>query len=565
MPPVFSKPLCRPVLVGSHPARQGRTSPCELRCPAGNPVQRLHACVEAGRFDEALRWLHSRNPFPGITGRVCPHPCEDGCNRACHDEALSIRALERLAADKGGESALRPRPATGRRVGIVGAGPAGLACAWFAALLGHSVTVYERAPVAGGLPRLAVPDFRLPKDVVDRETAAVLSLGVRVHTNVHVGRDITLDALRARYDACVIAAGFWQERRLDCPGIEATQPAVRFLCDTALRRQSLAGLTVLILGGGGVALDCAFTAKRLGARSVTLLSLEEAEALRVPAEEIAQARTEEIDLLGGRLARAIHKSPEAGTTGLCVETARVASFSFAADGSLQALFQELPPERHHADLVLVASGLMPDLGFASLDGLERTARGGIAVNLWGETSLPGLFAAGDVALGPSTVAAAIGSGRRAALGLHCRLMHLETMPDLEVSDDGTLCEAPGRPGGDIAEVRFEDIQNLERHSQAARQCHGVSDSSAVLLDLPFAELDPGLDPDAGQAESARCLHCGQCTGCGDCVEACPGHILVLGEEGPEVVYPDECWHCGCCRLACGTGSVSYRFPLNMLV
>ena len=557
MPPVFSKPLIHPVIQGSFPSRQKRTSPCELRCPAGNPVQILHACIEKGAFSEALRWLKARNPFPAVTGRVCPHPCESACNRASHDEALAIHSLERLAADRGGRVAFRPAPATGKSVGIVGGGPAGLTCAWFCALFGHHVVVYEAAPVAGGVPRQGVPDFRLPKDAVDREVASVMELGVRIHTNVNVGQDISWEELGAKHHARVIAAGAWKERILDIPGKEYLRPALSFLKETELRRESLAGKKVLILGGGGVALDCAFTARRLKARSVALLCLENADALHAPAEEIEQARQEGITLLGSRLAQGVRKEGAE----YAVDSLTVRSFSFAENGALEADTDAAPLPPVRADIIISASGLLPALDFLGGHAPEKTPRGFISAGEWGESSLPGIFAAGDATNGPSTIAEAIGSGRRCALGIHRFLTGMENVPDVTIDAEGRPVFAPAPEHAPAAHmVDFGEIYNIAYHEHAPR-----AKSRSAGDTLPFAELDGGLSDEDGIRESARCLHCGHCNQCGSCVEACPGHILSATDDGPIVSYPDECWHCGCCRLACSTGSISYEFPLNMLV
>lgn len=296
MPPIYSKEWKKAVVNMRGSIRQNRTSPCEITCPAGNNIQRMHSLLAEGRVDEALLSLHAKNPFPGITGRVCPHPCEGKCNRCGYDEAVAIHSLERYAADNGHAPRLRPLPDSGKRVAVIGAGPAGLTAACFARLLGHEVSVYEGSAVMGGLMRHSIPDFRLPKDVVDRETGAVADLGVRVHTNVQVGRDISLQDLLDSHDACVLAVGLWKERLLDIPGKEHLQPAVSWMKRSTLERRSLEGQEVVILGGGGVAFDCAFTARRLGAASVRMVCLEAEGAMHAPEAEVLQARDEGISI-----------------------------------------------------------------------------------------------------------------------------------------------------------------------------------------------------------------------------------------------------------------------------
>jgi NADPH-dependent glutamate synthase beta subunit-like oxidoreductase len=567
MPPVFSKELNGRYIQADGLYSQPRTSPCEARCPAGNPIQLVHALIRDGRTEEALAQLRTRNPFPGVTGRACPHPCEGGCNRATYDQAVSIRALERHAADRAVQSLLlRPLPSapSGKTVAVVGSGPAGMTAAYFAALLGHAVTVFERAPVLGGIPRQAAPDFRLPKDVVDIEIGRVLELGVTAHTNVAVGRDVSLASLLAGYDACLLATGLWRERILDIPGIEAARTAVAWLTAANLRRERLDGQKVVILGGGGVALDCAFTARRLGASEVHLVCLEAAGAMRAPVEEIEQARAEGIRIHNSCLNTAV--CCEGGrATG--VAAAPIASFSFDARGELSV--DKLPgePLLLAADLVICASGLSADLGFlAGLTPPALTPRGLLAADpLTMQTSLPGLFAAGDIAGGPSTIATAIGNGRRAAVAIHRFLAGLPADQALDIALDaeGRVAVRAVEPAPAAHVVEYKELMHVDYHEQAPRR--QTRTRTPAPMDPPFAEIDLGLSPEDARAEAARCLHCGHCMACGECVESCPGHILSLTGDGPVVSYPDQCWHCGCCRIACPCGAVSYKFPLNMLI
>ena len=551
MPPKFSKELNTRIVSGYMPRRQPRTSPCEASCPAGNRIQAMETLLKDGRRAEAHAMLLSRNPFPGVTGRVCPHPCESRCNRNNYDQGVSIRALERFAADDPGASGFRPGNPTGKRVAVIGSGPAGMSCAWFLGL-------FEAAPVLGGVPRVSVPDFRLPKNVPDREAGNILALGISVHTNTRVGRDITLRDLLSNFDACVVAVGNSRERRLNIPGMEMARQAVAFLTETNLDRRDLGGKKVVILGGGGVAFDCAFTARRLGAVSVSLIFPEDAEHIKAPAEEVEQARAEGVTLYPSRLTRAV---TERG-----VEAVALASFFFDEKGELQAQTLENDVLKEEADLVICASGLVPDLDF--LDGLvpNRTPRGMLAADERMATSVPGLFAAGDIVDGPSSVASAVGSGRRAALGVHAALMGLEGELVVEFSErnEGEVLRVSCRPPetGEPHVVEFEEIQNPGYHSKAPRRATRAGQNRL----LPFAELDSGFDEDAARAEAERCMHCGHCINCGTCVERCPGYIIEKDEaDGPFIRYPDECWHCACCRIGCPTASINIEFPITMLV
>ncbi len=562
MPPVFSKETKQIFVRNDGHTGQGRTSPCENKCPLGNPIQKMERAIAEGDPSFALYLLHASNPFPGVTGRVCPHPCEEACNRRQYDQALSIRSLERFAADAGaaGFRRLSSLPPSGKKIAVVGSGPAGLGCAYFSALLGHEVTVFEAAPVAGGVPRQSIPDFRLPKDVVDRELGLILDLGVRVLTNTEVGRDVSLRELMERYDACLLAVGNRKERMLNIPGIERALPAVSFLREANLSRRSLAGKKVAILGGGGVAFDCAFTARRLGAAQTSLICLESRNAMRVPQAEVAQADDESIVLHTGYLAASLEYGE--GNTVCAVTANAVSSFSFDEKGALRAEFVPDSKLRVEADVVICASGLMADLDLLEgEDGVERTPRGCVKA-AHSATSLPGLFAAGECASGPSLVSAAIAAGRAAAFDIHAWLNGEEAGLPLDVWIDekgGFVLERPEMKGIPH-EVEFGEIVNITYHAQASR--NNTVNLAARDTWLAFEELDKGFAPESAQAEAERCLHCGHCQACGECVASCPGLILKAGDGAPEVAYPDECWHCGCCRLACPGACISFKFPLH---
>ena len=426
MPPVFSKETNEVYVRNDGRFGQGRTSPCENKCPLGNPIQKMERAIAEGDPARALYVLRAGNPFPGVTGRVCPHPCEGACNRAQYDEALSLRSLERYAADAGAADVRRLKvlPASGKKIAVIGSGPAGLACAYFSALLGHDITVFEASPVAGGVPRQSIPDFRLPKDVVDHEVGMILALGVRILTNTEVGRDISLDEIISRYDACLLAVGNRKGRMLNIPGIEYALPAVSFLREANLSRKSLEGRKVVILGGGGVAFDSAFTARRLGAAETSLICLEDREHMRVPRAEIEQADDESVTLHTGHLATSVEV--ENGRV-YAVTADAVSSFSFDESGALHADFVPGGKLRVEADVVICASGLMVDLSLlddSAAEKVERTPRGCVKTS-FSASSIPGLFAAGECASGPSLVSTAVAEGRAAAFDIHAWLTGVE--------------------------------------------------------------------------------------------------------------------------------------------
>lgn len=567
MPPKFSLEMSEATIFASCLDSQKRTSPCEAACPAGMPIQKMNTLIKENRLEEALQFIRSRNPLSSITGRVCSHPCEMGCNRNEFDQGLSIRALERYPSDHADRTALsgpRKKEATGKKVAVIGSGPAGMTCAYFSALFGHEVTVFEASPFLGGMPRIGIPDFRLPKHVVDREIGQILGLGIDARTNTAVGRDVSLEFLLSQYDACLIAAGAWKERALDLPGCDMALSGFTFLKEVNLGRREHPGKSVVIIGGGGVAFDCAFTAKRLGAEEIHVICVEGPSAMCAPQDDIVQAKEEGIAIHHSSVAsRVVGRQSRA--TG--VEFSEISGFHFDDCGKLIVEPGSNPKKTLKADTVISAVGVEPDLSqIDPQNRLRTTARKTIEVHpITMATSLDRVFAAGDVVTGPSTVAQAVGGGRFAAVAINNRLMGLG--PDqgirIVVNDQGkpAFRENRGTTGQHV--VKYEEMMNLDSFEKRKRP-------ETVRLPLLKSitcldEIDKGLRPEDATAEAERCFHCGHCQLCGNCVEDCPGYVLAMTDNGPKVVYPEECWHCGNCRISCPSAAVSYEFPISMLV
>jgi NADPH-dependent glutamate synthase beta subunit-like oxidoreductase/NAD-dependent dihydropyrimidine dehydrogenase PreA subunit len=561
MPPLFSREIDTPIITTSALKFQKRTSPCEAACPAGNPVQKVQGLIREGHFEEALEYLRARNPFPGTTGRICTHPCESDCNRRHYDDAVNIRGLERIAADSADMTKVR-KPVrmerSGKKVAVIGGGPAGLTFAYFSSLFGHEATVFEAGPILGGMPRLSVPAYRLPKDILDMETGLILGTGVKSRTNTRVGRDISLADIRSSFDATLIATGTWKERRLNVPQADKALKGVAFLQQVNLGQIRNVARTAIIVGGGGVAFDCAFTAKRLGAEEVHVLCLEGKDCMCAPADDLTQAREEGITIHNSTMISRVLEEQDklAG-----VEFFEVSSFSFDDRGVAQIVPSS--GERHilKGATVIIAAGLQTELDFIEGSGIETNQDGTIKINATTlATSAETLFAAGDAVTGPSIVAKAIGQGREAAIAVNryltCSPRHIELHV---VGEDSRIGMAAV---GSLVQphlVSFEEMFNTEYYEKKSRSETSASGG------LSFIERDRGLNPAAALSEAARCFHCGHCHKCGKCVEDCPGLILTMTEKGPEVAYPEECWHCGNCRISCPNAAISYEFPLYMLV
>ncbi len=566
MPPKYSRELSQPVAQGPRLREQFRTSPCEAACPAGSSIQKMQALAEKGQFTEALRYLRAKNPFPGITGRVCPHFCMDACNRAKMEGCVNTRALERACADlaERGAVVFRNRPATGKKVAIIGGGPAGLTSAYFLALLGHAVTVYEAEPMLGGVPRYGVPNFRLPRHVVDREAGLVLETGVRAHVNTRVGVDISMSEIRARHDAVIIAAGVPAENSLPIPGADKAVRAVEFLREAALGRAAgKVGKKVVVMGGGGVGFDCAFTARRLGAEEIHVICLEKSDAMRAPAEDLELAAREGVHIHNGCTMSGIRTQGDA-VTGVDFYEVRECRF----DDAGRPVLEPVPGGSHSldCDTVIFAVGMKTDLDFLgeNAGGLDLTPRRWIVVDKRQATSREGVYAAGDVAAGPASIAGAVGDGRRAAFAVHAFLTGEDARVWI-INEDNMLEPRDDMAGvADPYVVPFEEIYGVSQYAPAQPQTEAVNDCAK-----PFAELSLGFTREQAMSEAARCLHCGHCKACGTCVDDCPGYVLEMtpvgGDERPQVEHGDECWHCANCRTSCPTGAIGFTFPLRMQV
>ncbi|UCG08253.1 MAG: FAD-dependent oxidoreductase, partial [Desulfobacterales bacterium] len=527
MPPKFSSEIRQKIIFPNTGEDQPRTSPCEANCPAGNPIQRVHALIHENRIEEALEFLRLRNPFAGITGRVCAHPCEHVCNRNEYDQGLAIRALERFAADRADANALakaKRKKRNGKKLAIIGSGPAGMTCAYFSALLGHDVTVYESSPVLGGIPRVAIPDFWLPKDIVDREIGNVLALGVEVHTNTTIGRDVAFEEILAEHDACLIAVGASRDRCLDIPGVEMMIPAISFLKHVNLGQRDGIGDKVVIVGGGGVAFDCALTAKRLGAAEVHIVCVEGQDCMCAPPQEIRKAETEGIMVHNSRMiSRVLDLAGK--TTG--IEYYEISSFEFDEKCCLSVQPVSGEKKQLKADTVISAVGGEPDFSFIGNSGqLEIALNGTLKVNSQTmATSMDKVFAAGDVVSGPSTVAQAIGDGRRAAIAID-RYLSGSRFSELErvvISEAGQVVHKAMAVKMTPHVVAYDEILNIDYHEKQSRQeTNKLSVEKSVHS---FKEIDQGFERNAAMIEAGRCLHCGHCTSCGCCVEDCPGLIL----------------------------------------
>jgi heterodisulfide reductase subunit A-like polyferredoxin len=495
-------------------------APCRDACPAGQRAQGYIALIRQGRYEDALRVIKMDNPFPGICGRICNHRCETACNRGLVDEPINIRALKRFVTDKVYATPRQPvEPAERRypqRVAIIGAGPCGLTAAQDLVMAGYGPTVFEAMPVAGGMLRLGVPEYRLPTEIIEREVQDIIDLGVELHLNCQV--DNLDDLFDEGFDAVLIAVGAHEGIRLPLPGANLGGVLINtlFLRDVRLGRYTTdsgsagvpaLGERVLVLGGGNVAIDVARTAVRLG-REVHLACLESRDEIPAYSWEVEAAEAEGVVMHTGRTFEWIVDDGTGHVAGLICQ--RVASFHFDEMGHLHV--EKVPDSEHTlpCDTVIFSVGQRAGLAFIPDDaGVGLTEHSLIAVNPNTlAATRQGVFAAGDSVSGTAFVIEAVQSGRTAARSI---IRYLQ----------GEHLEPPRRPELPVVHLTREEIEERIARGEIKRQ------PRVPVPELPveqrvdnFAEVERGYDDESAQAEAARCLACGICSECMSCTLAC---------------------------------------------
>ena len=487
---------------------QPASSPCAEACPAGTDIRVYNHLLQQNRLEEALAVLKRGTPFPALTGRVCFHPCESKCTRTKIDASVNINALEQSLGDLDLESAPEvPKYRHLSPAAVIGSGPAGLAAAWYLALDGWPVTVFEAMPKAGGMLRYGIPAYRLPDKIIDAQLQKMEALGVEFRCGVRVGENggLSLNDLEdLGYRAVLLAPGLSVGKRLTLEGIELGQvfTGVEFLRDLRMDGAPAIGRRVCVVGGGNVAIDAAISAKLLGAEYVCMCCLEDREHMPAFEHNILDA-----------LERGVELHPSLGPVRVEGTSGRVSAVEFKVctsvfdeKGAFAPKFDEMKHERFEVDSVIFAVGQSGD--FADIaSGVDMNGAHIVVSGTSMRTSRSGVFAAGDAVTGPASVIEAIVGGRNAA-----RAMSRE-LNGLLVEDLSAQAVVPI-----VENMPVEKLPPLPRNERKIRRDSGISEEAV----MGFDQLD-------AQAEAMRCLTCG---------------------SKAVIAYNDDCMTCFSCELHC---------------
>lgn len=511
-----------------HPAWIDHLPPCNHACPTGENIQAWLALTRDGEFEAAWRKLVEDNPLPGIHGRACYHPCETSCNRNDLDEAVAIHAVERFLGDLSLERGwfIEPGADTGKRVLIVGAGPAGLSCAWHLRRLGHAVEIHDAMAEPGGMLHYGIPAYRLPRDQLLDEIQRIEVIGTRLVMNTRV-EDVVGDMKAGGFDACFLAIGTHVGNHLDIPAVDGREMvnAVTMLEQVEAGNSPKLGRVVAVVGGGNTAMDAARVAKRLGAEEAILIYRRDRAHMRADPFEADEA------FLEGVKAKWLTNPTRFGSEGVTVE-----HIELAEDGSLRPTGElEVLP----VDALVLALGQHAEVGFLRrVPNVEIGGDDRVVVDAQLMTGHPGIFAGGDLIGGLMTMTAATGHGKKAARAINAWLK-------------GGSYEAPAK----ASIVKFEDL-SLPLFLDAGRSRQS---ELPVEVRRGFVEVVSGISIKQAVYEADRCLSCGNCFECDNCLAACPEQAVVnLGKGKKYAVDLTLCTGCAVCFDQCPCHAIEMK-------
>src|SRR5579864_958049 len=523
------------------PVYRDKMPPCNNACGTNEKIQGYLDLVKRGKYLDGYALIKEDMPFPSVTGRVCYHPCEQACNRGQYDEAISIRAVERFLGDLGQglpRDVVKAGTPNGKKVAVVGSGPAGHSAAYQLARLGYAVTILEKSPKAGGLNRGGIPDWVLPQDVLDREVERLVELGITIKTNTEVGKDVTWDDLKKNYDACVLAVGLIDHRSAGAEGENKAGViyGLPFLRDIGMGTSKVKlGPKVAVIGGGNTAIDCAREALRQGARQVTMITVEgNTDQMPAMPEDLHDMLQEGVELLHGRAMTAV-----LGNGKLEKLQLHPARFSGAINASPITVDRKAPAEHFACDTVIVAVGQGASLGW--LPAEFKNERGTIKIDRFGRLGNTNFFAAGDIVqVGsgqPLMVVNAVGDGKRVAFNLD-KALRGEPLQPRTIAVDVIM---------DLNRMNMTYFPHFPRAHQPML--------SPVTRRKTQAEVIQGFSEKQASEEAGRCFSCGTCNACDNCYLVCPEPCIARPERsnGLYKILVDYCKGCRVCIEECPTG------------
>jgi formate dehydrogenase major subunit len=580
-------------------------APCVMTCPANIDIQSYLRQVRNGNYEAAIRVIKDRNPFPSACGRVCPHPCESQCRRKLVDSAVAINHVKRFAADwdMAREKPWTPRVAapTGKKIAIVGGGPSGLSAAYYLAIKGHAVTVFEKQSYAGGMMRFGIPEYRLPKVTLDKEIGLITSLGVKLQTGKALGVHLRLEDLQKDFDSVYLAIGSWRATAMQIAGENSPGVwlGINYLEQVTLGAQIDLGKTVVVIGGGNTAIDCARTAIRKGAK-VKLVYRRTQEEMPAAPYEIEEALHENVEMVFLTAPTKISVRADGKKELHCIKMQL---------GEPDRSGRRRPVPVEGSDFVIEADTIIGAIGQSTNTQFLYNDLP-VKLNKWGDievnpktmqTSVDKVFSGGDCVTGPATAVQAIGAGRRAAEAID----HFLTTGYVKEKNTNFNCSRGTLE--DLPKWEFEEMPRIPRAPMP-----GIAAAKRVK---DFAEVETGLAEETAKTEAGRCLKCGcterfdcllrkearrsgisflkpihkrphfliddhhpfivrddnKCIACGRCISACAeiegvdvlGYRLtngrqVVGTRSGRPLWETDCVSCGQCVNACPCGALDYK-------
>ncbi len=536
-------------LAGTFDLMNSQWAPCRYNCPVHADVRLYIEHAAQGRFGPAIDVIREALPLAAVCGRICHHPCEANCRRNDVDAAVAIREVKRFVAELQGAKGCTVRKAAKQdkaRVAIIGGGPAGLSAALELAKKGYRPTIFEKFPIAGGIPATAIPRYRMPLDVLQIDVEWILAHGVELKTGVEIGKDKTIDGLLAEgFAAVLVAVGLAKSRTLPLPGGDHPQvfPVLEFLQQIAFDDKPQVGKSVLVIGGGNVAVDAARSALRLGAASVQMMCLEDEKEMPAWKWEQDEAKEEGIRIIHRRGPVEVVRQGD-GIAGL---KARKVTRVFDENKRFNPAYDDGDVITINCDTIVLAIGQMPDGNYLQGSGLKLDERSRLTYDRnTHQTNLKNVFACGEIVTPPGSAVEACASGKRAAAAIDMFLS------DKDIRIDDTLPPAIDK----ITAPTAEKVTKVTRNPVAAREPEARKHS--------FAQFDSNYTPAAALSEARRCMGCGggaevlvdKCVACLTCLRVCPFEIPKVTDVAR--IESSLCQACGMCIAECPNNAIVAR-------